>query len=135
MKENDGKILSLKTAIEGKRINLGKEPRFIPLTKCIFILEGKTYNIHTLGLNDIDYLIIYMAIWKQAGDVCKLTPLIQGYSANDWQQDLINRKSVIEYNEKVKELNTLQTKLDTLLSNECRTQLEIDSIADFIDKL
>ncbi len=135
MRENDEKILSLKSAIEEKRKNLGKETRFVPLTKCVFILDGKTYNIHTLGLNDLDYLTVYMTMWKQAGDVCKLKPLIQGYSASDWQQDLINRKSVIQHNEKVKELNILQAKLDTLLSNECRTQLEIDSIADFISKL
>ena len=55
-----------------------------------------------------------------------------GFSVLDWIEDLKSKKAVVEYAAKKEQLSTLEKKLDKLLSDDKKTELEIDAIADLI---
>jgi hypothetical protein len=132
--KNDERILVLKKQIEDEKKELGKQPRFCPVTTCMFNYEGNRVNIHTLtSVKDINTMLVYFNIYAMSAEnlgidcteVC-----LDGFSVSDWMEDLNAKKTVVEYNEKKSQLNALEKKLDKLLSDDKKTELEIDAIAD-----
>ena len=134
--KNDDRILVLKKQIEEKKKDLGKQPRFSPVTTCMFNYNGNRVNIHTLtSVKDINTMLVHFNIYAMSAenlgidcaDVC-----FEGFSVADWMEDLNAKKAVVEYNEKKSQLSVLEKKLDRLLSDDKKTELEIDAIADLI---
>lgn len=137
MSKNDDRILVLKKQIEEKKKELGKQPRFSPITTCMFTLDGgNRVNIHTLtSVNDINMALVGFNIYAMSAENLGINVedvLIDGFSVSDWMEDLNAKKAVVEYNEKKSQLNVLEKKLDKLLSDDKKTELEIDAIADLI---
>lgn len=60
-------------------------------------------------------------------DISKV--IIAGYSLADWLDDIKNHLKVQSYKDEKRKLNQLEKQLDALLSDDKRTELEIDSIA------
>lgn len=136
MSKNDDRILVLKKQIEDKKKELGKPPRFSPVTTCLFNYNGNRVNIHALtSVKEINAMLVYFNIYAMSAEnlgidcaeVC-----FEGFSVTDWMEDLNAKKIVVEYNEKKSQLNALEKKLDKLLSDDKKTELEIDAIADLI---
>ena len=134
--KNDDRILTLKKLIEDKKKELGKQPRFSPVTTCMFNYNGNRINIHTLtSVKEINAMLVHFNTYAMSAenlgidceDVC-----FDGFSVSDWMEDLNAKKTVVEYNEKKSQLNVLEKKLDKLLSDDKKTELEIDAIADLI---
>lgn len=136
MSKNDDRILVLKKQIEEKKKELGKQPRFSPTTTCMFNYNGNRVNIHTLtSVNDINTALVGFNIYAMSAENLGINVedvLIDGFSVSDWMEDLNAKKEVVEYNEKKSQLNALEKKLDNLLSDDKKTELEIDAIADLI---
>ena len=134
--KNDERILMLKEQIEEKKKELGKQPRFSPITTCLFDREGCRVNIHTLtSIKDINAMLVffnaYVVSARDLGLDCAEVEL-DGFSVLDWMEDLKSKKAVVEYAAKKEQLTTLEKKLDKLLSDDKKTELEIDAIADLI---
>lgn len=136
MSKNDDRILTLKKQIDDQKKELGKQPRFSPVTTCMFNYNGNRVNIHTLtSVNDINAMLVYFNIYVMSAeklgisceDVC-----IDGFSVLEWMEDLYSKKAVVEYTAKKAQLTTLEKKLDKLLSDDKKTELEIDAIADLL---
>lgn len=136
MSKNDDRILTLKKQIDDKKKELGKQPRFSPVTTCMFTYNGNRINIHTLtSVKDINAMLVYFNIYAMSAenlgidleDVCS-----EGFSVADWMEDLNAKKAVVEYNAKKTQLTALEKKLDKLLSDDKKTELEIDAIADLL---
>jgi len=51
-----------------------------------------------------------------------------GYSVNDWREDFLTRIRVIEYDKKKKVLDVTKAKLSSLVSEEARTEMELEDI-------
>lgn len=134
--KNDERILELKKQIEEKKKELGKQPRFSPVTTCLFDRDGCKVNIHALrSIKDINAMLVFFNTYamsaRDLGIDCADVEL-GGFSVLDWMEDLKSKKEVIEYTEKKEQLTTLEKKLDKLLSDDKKTELEIDAIADLI---
>ena len=134
--KNDERILELKKQIETQRNELGKQPRFTPITTCLFDREGCRVNIHTLtSVKDINAMLVffntYVVSAKDLGIDCAEVEL-DGFSVLDWMADLQSKKAVVEYAKKKEQLTQLEKKLDKLLSDDKKTELEIDAIADLL---
>ena len=134
--KNDERILMLKEQIEEKKKELGKQPRFSPITTCVFDREGCRVNIHTLtSVQDINAMLVFFNTYvMSANDLdidCNEVELC-GFSVLDWMEDLKSKKAVVEYAAKKEQLSALEKKLDKLLSDDKKTELEIDAIADLI---
>lgn len=138
MSKNDDKILILKEQIENKKKALGKQPRFSPTTTCVFTYNNSKINIHTLSsIKEIDMMIVYFNIYIMSAKDLRIdcnNVCFDGFSVLDWIEDLNSKKRMIEYNEKKQQLNMLEKKLDKLLSDEKKTELEIDAIASLIEE-
>lgn len=134
--KNDDRILVLKKQIEDKKKDLGKQPRFSPVTTCMFNYNGNRVNIHTLtSVKDINVMLVYFNIYAMSAENLGIDcadVYFDGFSVYDWMEDLNSKKAVVEYNEKKSQLNVLEKKLDKLLSDDKKTELEIDAIADLI---
>lgn len=136
MSKNDDKILILKEQIENKKKALGKQPRFSPTTTCVFTYNNSKINIHTLSsIKEIDMMIVHFNMYVMSAKNLQIdcdNICFDGFSVLDWIEDLKSKKYTIEYNNKKKQLVELENKLDKLLSDEKKTELEIDAIADLI---
>ena len=137
MSKNDDRILTLKKQIEEKKKELGKQPRFSPVTTCMFTLNGgNRVNIHALtSVNSINMALVGFNIYAMSAENLGINiedVLVDGFSVADWMEDLNAKKAVVEYNAKKAQLNELEKKLDKLLSDDKKTELEIDAIADLL---
>ena len=134
--KNDERILELKKQIEEKKSKLGKQPRFSPVTTCIFNREGCRVNIHTLtSVKDINTMLVFFNTYVVAAkdlDIDCTEVELDGFSVLDWMEDLQSKKAVVEYSAKKEQLTNLEKKLDKLLSDDKKTELEIDAIASLI---
>ena len=134
--KNDERILTLKAQIEEKKKELGKQPRFSPITTCLFDYNGNKINIHTLiDVKNINQLLVYFNMWVVSADDLGIDAeevMWCGFSVLDWIEDLKSKKAVVEYATKKEQLSALEKKLDKLLSDDKKTELEIDAIADLI---
>lgn len=136
MSKNDDRILTLKKQIDEKKKELGKQPRFSPVTTCMFNYNGNRVNIHTLtSVKDINAMLVYFNIYAMSAkdlDIDLEDVRCDGFSVSDWMEDLNAKKTVVEYTEKKAQLTALEKKLDKLLSDDKKTELEIDAIADLL---
>lgn len=134
--KNDERILMLKKQINEKKTELGKQPRFSPVTTCIFNYQGNRTNIHTLtSIKDINAMLVYFNMYVMSAEDMEINCediVFDGFSVTDWIEDLKSKKTVIEYTAKKEQLAALEKKLDKLLSDDKKTELEIDAIADLI---
>lgn len=134
--KNDERILELKKQIEEKKNELGKQPRFTPVTTCLFDREGCRVNIHTLtSVKDINAMLVFFNTYVMSAkdlDIDCAEVELDGFSVLDWMEDLKSKKAVVEYSTKKEQLTALEKKLDKLLSDDKKTELEIEAIADLI---
>lgn len=136
MSKNDDRILVLKNQIDEKKKELGKQPRFSPVTTCMFTYNGNRINIHTLtSVKDINAMLVYFNIYAMSAESLGINcedVVFDGFSILEWMEDLNAKKSVVEYTAKKAQLTALEKKLDKLLSDDKKTELEIDAIADLL---
>lgn len=136
MSKNDDRILTLKKQIDDKKKELGKQPRFSPVTTCMFTYNGNRVNIHTLtSVKDINAMLVYFNIYAMSAENLGINAEdvgFDGFSVVEWIEDLNAKKAVVEYNAKKAQLTALEKKLDKLLSDDKKTELEIDAIADLL---
>ena len=128
--KNDERIMQLKKQIEIKREELANQTgRFTPVTNCLLFMDKVTYNLHVESSELLLIKVNMMAMSaKDLGlDISKV--IISGYSLADWIDDIKNYLKVQKYKEEKKKLEKLEKQLDALLSDDKRTELEIDSIA------
>lgn len=132
MSKTDATILSLKKQIEGKREELQKKKfRFAPETNCILPFEGNTYNINVLDKDTIKVLMIKLNMYAMSARELKMElPEFGGYSVDLWMEDIKNRLALIELKNEEADLKAKEDKLSKLLSNDKKTELAIQEIAD-----
>lgn len=133
--KNDDRILTLKTQIAAKKKELGKTRRFSPITSCSIELDGSRYNIHTLSKQDLVFLLVKLnAYYKSAVDLDMVDDCqISGFHICDWGADVRERLDIMQQQEKLNDLARMEKTLDKLLSDDKRTELEIDSIAALLE--
>lgn len=134
--KNDERILTLKKQIEEKKTNLGKAPRFSPITTCLLDYNGSRVNLHTLNsTQDIDQMLTYLNMWVISAENIYVDPaniMFSGFSVLDWMEDLRSKREVVIYQEESKKLDALNKQLEKLLSDDKKTELELDSIAELL---
>lgn len=132
--KNDERIMQLKQQIETKRKELAtKTSRFTPVTNCLLVIDKVTYNLHVESseLLLIKVNMIAMSAKDLGLDVSKV--IISGYSLADWIDDIQNYLKVQSYKDEKRKLEKLERQLDALLSDDKRTELEIDNIAAMLN--
>jgi hypothetical protein len=134
MNKNDEKIIALKEQISKKKNQLDKAKKFIPITNCSIEIDGVRYNIQVLTKEQLIMLLVKLNSYSlSAGDLGLLNSFtISGYLVNDWITDIKSKLDVVNYKEEELKLKDLENKLDKLLSDEKKTELELNEIEDYL---
>lgn len=131
MAKNDDRIIELKKQIEGKKKDLAaSKVRFEPETNCILDLEEIKYNLNVCTDDVLMLLMIRLHMYEMsAHDLEVSSPTFGGYPAGLWISDIKNKLAVSNLKREENELKKMEAKLDRLLSEDKKTELEIDEIA------
>lgn len=134
MSKNDDRILELKKQVEDKKKELAsKKTRFVPITNCILEMDGMTLNLNVLSERALILLWIRLNTYRMSATDLGLRKFeISGYDLEDWITDVKARLEVIATKREENDLKAMETKLDKLLSEDKKTELELDSIAELL---
>ena len=134
MNKNDDRILELKKQVEDKKKELtNKKTRFVPVTNCILEMDGMTLNLNVLSENTLILLWIRLNAYRMSAADLGLDKFeISGYDLEDWITDVKARLEVIATKREENNLKAMEAKLDKLLSEDKKTELELDSIAELL---
>jgi len=133
---NDQRVLDLKKQITKKRSVIGKERRFAPITNCLIEINGARKNIQILERDELALLLVQLNSWLMSAKNLNIDNeiVVCGYGISGWISDIRAKLESIKFREESVALKTLETKLDKLLSNEKKTELEIDEIAALLNQ-
>jgi len=131
--KNDERVLQLKQVIDKKKTELKGSKKFTPLTNCVLDLEGQKYNLNVLQFDDLQLLLVRMNMYLISAKDLKINLEISGYNIAEWITDVKCKIEIFEYKKKEAELRTLEAKLDKMLSDEKKTELELDEIAALLN--
>jgi len=132
--KNDEKILQLKKTVAEKREELKKIPtKFVPKTNCMLVLFGHNYNLHTITEYN-DLILPVKALMMAAEELGKKPEetIYCGFALTDWFDDITTLEKIATGKVKRRELDRLESQLDSLLSSEKATELKVDSLADIL---
>jgi hypothetical protein len=127
---NDKKIMELKQQIAEKKVKLEGISRFVPITNCSLELDGQRYNINTLQKDQLIQLMIKVNLYSMSAKNLKLDEdyIISGYKPEEWITDMKAKLNVISKKDEERKLKAMEEKLDRLLSDEKKTELELNDI-------
>ena len=129
MSKNDERVLQLKKIIDEKRAELKAVKRFTPLTNCVLDLDNQKYNLNVLQPNDLKLLLVKLNMYLMSANDLDISLELSGYNVAEWITDIKSKIKIFEHKTKEAELKALESKLDKMLSDEKKTELELDEIA------
>jgi hypothetical protein len=142
MSKNDSAIKELLQKVEEQKVSLGNKERVTWLTNGIFKKDASYFfNINTVTdpivlATALGFLIVQHDGFNSA---CEKYLGIKGefkwdgYSIGDWIEDFKTRIRVIEYDRKKKVLDATKAKLNSLVSEEARTEMELNDIKKLLE--
>ena len=131
MSKNDDRILELKKQIDTKKKSISERKiRFSPETNCVLNMDGMTININVCSDDALLLLLIRLNSYlMSAVDLGMNDFEISGYSVTAWINDIKSKLEVSGLKKEESDLKKMESKLDKLLSDDKKTELEIDEIA------
>ena len=134
MNKNDERILELKEQINEKRKLISeKKVRFIPETNCILNMDGMTINLNVCSDDVLLLLLIKLNSYLMSARDLGVTDFkISGYSVTSWIKDIESKLDVSNLRNEGANLKKMEDKLNMLLSNDKKTELEINEIAELL---
>lgn len=134
MSKNDDRILELKKQIEIKKKSISeKKVRFITETNCVLNMDGMTINLNVCSDDALMLLLIRLnSYFMSAVDLGMSDFEISGYSVTAWIKDIKSKLEVSSLKKEEADLKKMGSKLDKLLSDDKKTELEIDEIANLL---
>ena len=96
-------------------------------------LNLMTNNLHTCDSDKLALLLVKLNLYKKEAENLDIDFVISGYSIDDWITDIKNKFDITKTKAEIYNLKTMESKLDELLSEDKKTELEIDDIAALLD--
>jgi len=129
---NDKKIMELKKQIEEKKNKVSKSQKFSPITNCSIEVDGVRHNIQVLTKEQLIALMVKLNAYAMSAKDLEVEYVVSGFNASDWIQDIKSKLDYVSRKEEESKLRIMEAKLDQLLSNEKKVELELDEIASFL---
>ena len=132
--KNDERILTLKTQVDKKKNEINsKKKRIAYRTNLIMEWRKERKNLNVLSLEELVLLGWELTALNEYVKKLGLKEfLISGYDINDWIFDIDQKRDVISIKKEESELSELEKKLNKLLSEDKKTELELDNIASLL---
>ena len=140
----DEKIVKMQAALAQKKAALeamdvcSKTPW---KTNGAFALDGKTVTLLTASeamVLEVATLVLWDSKYRQeAASMLGIVDAskVQGYPAQDWLEDCKKRTAMLQMKERRAQVDSMQKKLDQLLSPEKRRQLDVLAIEEQMEKM
>ncbi len=96
-------------------------------------MEGQKYNLNVLQFDDLQLLLVRLNMYLISAKDLGISLEISGYNIAEWITDIKYKIEIFEYKKKESELKALEAKLDKMLSDEKKTELELDEIAALLN--
>ena len=129
---NDKKIMELKKQIEEKKNKVSKSQKFSPTTNCSIEVDGIRHNIQVLTKEQLIALMVKLNAYAMSAKDLEVEYVVSGFNVSDWIQDIKSKLDYVSRKEEESKLRIMESKLDQLLSNEKKVELELDEIALFL---
>lgn len=135
MSKNDDRILELKKQVENKKKEIAKKNvKFVPETNLIIEINGQKTNINILSEKDLKSLLVILNMYRMSSANLEMNDFeISGYKVDKWMNDVRAKINMKTLKREETELKELESKLDKLLSDDKKTELELDSIAALLN--
>lgn len=135
MSKNDDRILELKKQVENKKKEIAKKNvKFVPETNLIIEINGQKTNINVLSEKDLNSLLVILNMYRMSSADLEMNDFeISGYKVDQWINDVKAKINMKTLKREETELKELESKLDKLLSDDKKTELELDSIAALLN--
>ena len=92
-------------------------------------LDNQTYNLNVLQIDDLKFLLIKLNMYLMSANDLDIAFDISGYNVSEWMVDIKSKIEIFEHKKAESDLKALESKLDKMLSDEKKTELELDEIA------
>jgi len=139
--DNDAKIKELLKKVEDQRKALGTKPKAAWQTNGIFKYDGsKHFNLNITKadtlVNALAFLLEkqqtrFKAAQRLGVDSSELE--WEGYTIKEYEEDFKLRLSIIQWEDKKKQLQKTEKTLNSLVSEEARTEMELEKIAALLN--
>ena len=131
MSKNDDRILELKKQIGAKKKSISeRKVKFIPETNCVLNMDRMTINLNVCSDDALLLLLIRLNSYLMSAKDLNMADFeISGYSVTAWIKDIKSKLEVSGLKKEESDLKKMESKLDKLLSDDKKTELEIDEIA------
>lgn len=135
MNKNDDRILELKKQVENKKKEIAKKNvKFVPETNLVIEINGIKTNINVLNKKDLESLLVILNMYRMSAVDLEMKDFeISGYKVDQWMNDVKAKINMKTLKREETELKELEFKLDKLLSDDKKTELELDSIAALLN--
>jgi hypothetical protein len=144
MAKNDERIKQLMAEVEDRKEKLGAKPKATWLTNGVFKFSASEFfNLNTIQNSDklVEALSFLINKTRDQDEAAQLLGVSEpsfewgGYSIQDWLADFKTRLSIVTWEANKAKLDATQAKLAQLVSEEARTEMELDSISKSISNL
>ena len=142
MAKNDEMIKTLLAKVETQKKDLGDKPRASWRTNGIFKFDplGTHFNLNTVAdyshlVEALAFLIQRKSALEAAGKELGVDAQEfkwNGYTYQDYVEDFKTRLTIVNWEHKKRLLDETKAKLSTLVSEEARTEMELESISKLL---
>jgi hypothetical protein len=138
MAKNDELIKQLMAKVAEQKTALGTKPKVSWKTNGVYKFDGRDYfNINTVS--NPEQLVMALAHMLNNHKSCQEAAerlgvdiqesVYSGYKISEWEEDFKLRISILKWEEKKKNLEETEKKLAGLVSEEARTEMELEKIS------
>lgn len=139
MSNNDIKVLELKEQIRIKKAELSKIKKSSYLTNLTINIDipfsDKVWikNLNTLSEDELKSLLVYLSLFSKESELlCIWDIKVNGYVISDYISDIKSKLTELTTKQKMKQLKEMEDKLEKLLSEDKRKELEINELDNLL---
>jgi hypothetical protein len=135
----DSQIFLLKEKCQRKKDEIASFGKTKWQTNCILEIMGKKYNLHIIGIEDCHFLLSLVLSLnessKKSADLLgiEVPNSLCGFSYQSWIHDLISRGKALTNKETEKKIRDLEKRLDYLLSDDAKREIELKEISKILN--
>lgn len=130
---NDSRILALREGIRKEREAIASIERFVPATTCIFQFQNYKINLHTLDMEHLTLIHLLLRTFIKEADILGYKSKIGGFTLEEWEHDVLGVMTRCNVRRRKQLLEQQEKKLASLLSEDKRTELELDAIEALLE--
>lgn len=131
--KNDEMILQLKKKVEEQKAELAKLPRTLhPETSTVLRQDTENMNLRVMSVEQLKLLKVKLHTYDMAAADLEIGIdefTISGFTIDKWMHDIDMQISVLTRAEKEKKLKETEATLNRMLSDDKRTELELQELA------